>query len=90
MTRPDTLAGQLRTYWCSGGDVMMRQDGVTCRLSPPVQAYHMGLLEDERRAAEAAGDSDAWNRVYRKARNLVEAQRDANLWARASDYRRAG
>lgn len=78
------------TFWSCGDDVLMRVTGCApIHLTDALSWDLLGLFEDERRAAETAGDDAAWARVMAKAKQLTEARMQASRWRRASDMPRA-
>lgn len=73
-----------RLFWCSAGDVMMRMANSATRIDLDQQLDLLGLFDDEKNAALASADTDAWIATLDKAHQLTEARIEAGRWARAS------
>ena len=73
-------------FWASGSDVLARVDRVGVNIGRAEQEDLLRVFEDERRAAEAAGDGKAWMTAVRKACQLTVARLQAKRWDRASGF----
>lgn len=81
-----TLTPTPLMFWSSGSTVLARVDRVGAPIGPTEQRDLFDVFEDERRAAESAGDGKAWMAAVCKAAQLTAARMQANRWVRASGF----
>lgn len=83
-----------RTFWASGGDVLMRVHDRALCIDADTQIYLMDLNADERRSAakavEVHGSPEAsalWRAAYERHNELAAAIIEAGRWVKASAVR---
>ena len=73
------------TFWACGGDVLMRVAGSSpVALPDTAMTDLLDVMDDEMKAADAAGDKLAWANTVERSTQLITARLEARKWRRAS------